>query len=169
MESRPRGGGNFNERVSEMKIEAGTLQPIIMAGQGSSSQVSQDQGFEALLRNTCRTRNDVRFDGRGSNAGEILEAGRPPDVKLNEETAVLRAEKVLDILDLYRGKLGDIHTPLQDIRPLIGELHQAAEDLDSALGQLRQGLGAGDVTREISILAHREIRRYRENGFSANS
>ncbi len=142
-----------------MKIEAGFLQPTIGAGGDSSSQVSQKHGFQSVLRNTC-------VAGNGLNAGGICEAGRSSDVTEKEKIAVLRAEKVLDMLDIYREKLADVKTPLDDIRPLIADIEQAAGHLERAIDRLQPCTGAGEITREISSLAYRQIRDYNSNAFS---
>lgn len=142
-----------------MKIEAGFLQPTIRAGGDSSPEVSQKHGFQSVLRNTCVAEN-------GLNAGEICETGRSSEVTEKEKIAVLRAEKVLDMLDIYREKLADVKTPLDDIRPLIGDIEQAAGHLERALHRLQPGTGASEITREIGALAFRQIRAYNSNTFS---
>jgi hypothetical protein len=143
-----------------MKIESGFSQPLKAIGE-SSPQVLQDQKFETLLRNTCETSAGARFTGNASEAAGIREAGRSLDVKPNEQVAVLQAEKVLDMLDVYRENLADESIPLQNIRPLVDEIHNAAGRLDKSLGGVKAGFGAGEIIREISALAHREILRYR--------
>ncbi len=154
--------GKCNERMNQMKIEAGFMQPMTAAGKGSEPQISRDQSFEALLRNTCKNVAAPRLDGNTLNAAEVREAGRSLDVKPNEEIAVLQAEKVLDMLDVYRENLADESIPLQHIRPLVDEIQDAAVRLDSVIHGVQPDRGAGGIIREISELAHQEVLRYRE-------
>jgi hypothetical protein len=148
--------------MNQMKIEAGFMQPMTAAGKGSGPQISQDQSFETLLRNTCKTATGQRLDGNTLNAAEVCETGRSLDVKPNAEIAVLQAEKVLDMLDVYRENLADESIPLQHIRPLVDEIQDEAVRLDSVMDGVQPDMGAGGVIREISELAHQEVLRYRE-------
>ena len=73
---------------------------------------------------------------------------------------VNRVEKILDVLDEYRVKLGDPKVTLKEIYPLIGELDAHEKSLIPALNSLPDEDDLKEILNQVLITSSLEVIRF---------
>ena len=86
----------------------------------------------------------------------------------NKSVTVDRVDKLLNLLDNYRGQLADPQVTLRIMEPVIKMIEKEKEQLSSVLESLPNGDGLKDIVNRTLITASLEVMKYNRGDYIAS-
>ncbi len=129
---------------------------------------SQDKGFGKILDETMKTSSNTNAGGlRPPVMNGIREMQLQPFPISNQTPVFEGTERLLNILDEYRQKLGDREVALGEIDPLISKISKQSERLTTKINSLPEGDPLKEILNQALIISSLEVMKFNRGDYNA--
>jgi hypothetical protein len=127
----------------------------------STPQPSTDKEFNTILNETVGNSKKENLETRRTTFVNPLNGVRMKAFPaIDEQSAIDRTEKLIDLLDRYRQRLADPATTLRSIDPIIKQIDRETANLTPILESLPEGKALKKIVNQVMVTASLEVTRF---------